>query len=584
MTRAVRSFRTVGEDVSLYSDVDVAIDDSIEVEGNTALDFFDWAMQVPEPKAGPLDFNKFPFQRELYANEWVDDRDGCVMKGTQLGVSAWIVRWLLFWADRGLTALYVQPKEKFLTEFSNMRIAPLLKSEYLASRVRQGDVNNALLRQIGAKGFFNLRGSQTKDALDAVDADVLGLDEYDTLEQQNIPDAEQRVTAPTSKGLIRRVGVPSTPGFGISAFYEKSDQRQWLVKCGSCNERQTIDFWKNVDIERELLVCAKCHKPLDTREGEWVAEFPDRDTRGYHLSKLLVPGLRLRTLIEQSTSRKPYTIQVFHNKGLGLPFAPVEGKLTQEAINAASRDFGMVSGYGGDNTVTMGVDVASVRNLHVRISEHLSERIKRQLWSGEVESFDDLAALMDRFNVNMACIDHLPEGRLARAFAALFPGRVYIVSYATETQKDVLTLDDDQRRVSVRRTEAHDGVIHLINAQRNLLAADRPGGPEGEYDTHLLSPTRYVDKDEELDKVSVYYRATGPDDYFQAEVYDLVAIECWWARVAIDASQREDYSTLDDHYEIERVDLTEASEDEGYNAGPDEGDWSGSALVDDDDL
>ena len=32
-------------------------------------------------------------------------------------------------------------------------------------------------------------------------------------------------------------------------------------------------------------------------------------------------------------------------------------------------------------------------------------------------SFDEVAALIDRYNVNFACVDHLPEGRLARGLA-----------------------------------------------------------------------------------------------------------------------------------------------------------------------
>ena len=47
-----------------------------------------WAALVPEPKTGALDFERFPFQRELYAQA-TDDRELVVMKGTQLGISTW---------------------------------------------------------------------------------------------------------------------------------------------------------------------------------------------------------------------------------------------------------------------------------------------------------------------------------------------------------------------------------------------------------------------------------------------------------------------------------------------------------------
>ena len=72
-------------------------------------DMSSWAALVPEPKTGALDFGRFPFQRELYAQA-TDDRELVVMKGTQLGISTWALRWILFHADvHGRTGLYVFP-------------------------------------------------------------------------------------------------------------------------------------------------------------------------------------------------------------------------------------------------------------------------------------------------------------------------------------------------------------------------------------------------------------------------------------------------------------------------------------------
>jgi hypothetical protein len=40
------------------------------------------------------------------------------------------------------------------------------------------------------------------------------------------------------------------------------------------------------------MVRRKCRRRLDVRAGEWVATYPDRDVRGYHLPKLVVPVRR----------------------------------------------------------------------------------------------------------------------------------------------------------------------------------------------------------------------------------------------------------------------------------------------------
>ena len=402
--------------------------------------------------------------------------------------------------------------------------------------------------------------------LDSADIDGIAFDEYDTLNQKNVPHAERRISSPLSRAIVRRVGVPSVPQWGISKKYDESDQRRWNVKCEACGEYQDIDFFKNVDQKRLIVVCRSCSKPLDVRKGEWVATFPDRTVPGYHVSRLLVPGTRhLKDIVDASKQKEPFKVQVFWNKDLGLPYATKEGRLSREALAAAqSRGGGYVQvpGYVGGNVVTMGVDVASTRSLHVRISEHLENRVKRALFIGEADSFDEVIALMYRYQVNMAAVDHLPEGRLARSFAERFPGQVYVVHFSPPMQADSVKVNDEDMTIGVKRTEAMDGVISVIRQQRNLLPLDLPD----EYVDHMLAPVRFLEEDE-LGKVVVGYRSTGPDDYFMAEVYDLVALEAWWIRQEVATVGRQEIVPLDSLLEFQRSTL-DSGQDE-YRPGPD---------------
>jgi hypothetical protein len=200
---------------------------------STQTSFYDWAIRVPEPKAGRLDFDSYPFQVELY-REAASDPEAVVQKATQVGVSAYLVRWVMYWADtKGLVALYVFPTRDHVYDFSDSRMKPAIEgSDYLRSRIAPGDVQNKGLKKIGL-GFVYFRGSETKRGLDSVDADVLALDEYDTLTQSNVGDAERRISG-SRTGLVRRVGVPSIGDYGISKEYGKSDKRRWFVKCEGC--------------------------------------------------------------------------------------------------------------------------------------------------------------------------------------------------------------------------------------------------------------------------------------------------------------------------------------------------------------
>lgn len=495
--------------------------------------FIEWALRVPEMR-GPLNFTRWPFQRELY-EQGFDDKQLVVMKATQLGVSAWLVRWALCWADmHGARVLYVFPRERQLLDFSDARIRPLILGDYLRTRVPAASVQNKALKSVGL-GLVYFRGSEAEAGLESIDADALALDEHDLLVQQHIPIAERRVGGQDSLGLIRRIGFPTISDHGIHREFKKTDQRRWFVRCEHCGDRQPITWAQNVDLERKIRVCRTCRKgPLDVACGEWVAEHPDRDIRGYHVTKLILPDENIvERLIEASEDRVEFKRQIFFNRDLGEPWEGLGARLTPAMIAAAQRQ-GLVqqTGYDGDNLVVMGVDVASVRALNVWISERFPDERGRVLHVATAESFDEVAKLMDRFSVHMAAIDHLPEGRLARAFANRFLGRVFIVHYAGEQQKDVMTVDQTQFRASVRRTEAIDAVQERIRSQREHLPMDLPTG----FVEGMCSNVRSVEQDD-VGRVKVLYRADGPDDWMQAGVYAIVARDCWWVQQQVQQSE-----------------------------------------------
>ena len=554
------------------------------------ISYVDWLRKVPEPKAGPLDMHRFPFQVGLYTEKILRAEEVVVRKATQVGVSAWLVRQLLYWTDvRGATSIYVFPNQKLMYDFSIGRVKLMIgKSPWLTGRI--GEVDSRGMRQVGA-GIMYFRGSEAVTDLESVDADVVGLDEYDRLAQINIPVVENRISGPNSLGLMRRVGVPIVPNTGISKLWNETDRRRWFVRCPGCGERQYLTWVRNVDQERLERICGGCKAPLapDTiREGEWVAEHPEADTPGFHINKLIVPDLRrsaLRKMVLRSQSSLPEDVQGFWNMDMGEGYAPAEGRLSDEALAAAvsaGEQHGSTAraeSYVGLNMVTMGVDVHSVRNLYVRVSEWIDTRRKRALMVKQIEDFDEIAELMVRFDVRMCCIDHLPEGRLARALALKFPGRVYLVAYATAQMQSLLDVAKEEPLIKVRRTESIDATLNMIREQRNLLPPDAPPM----YGEQLQAVVRIAERDH-LGRRAVNYVSMGPDDYLHAENFDLLAGEMMLARTMADDFRDSSLYPLEDRLEFERSGLWDErrSHDPGdpdkfdpgpediYETGPDE--------------
>jgi hypothetical protein len=484
----------------------------------------DWSEAFRVEEGEPLDFDAFPFQREIYA---VFDDRGIktvdVMKSGQCGISAAAVSLTLFvgemW-DRNV--LYVLPGAQDAYDFSDSRVKPAIEgSPYLTMRFG-GETANKGLRRIGHATLY-FRGSVSEKKALSIPADVLVLDEYDRLDQRNVPKFRKRLGSPKSLKLERRFSNPSLPEMGIHALYLETDQREWHVTC-ACDFEASIhyeaaDEVHYVDEERMLRVCGRCHAPLPRAAiagGRWVATKPRVKRLGYHISKLVVPDQEIDELVTEHHSTDEETLQAHYNFDLGLPYAPKGGSLSQETVLACRRNYQPPDSYHGTNWVTAGIDVGRV--LHVRISRWLEGARAAPLYIGEVQTFDDLDDLMERFSIGLAAIDSQPEEKSARDFAGRHTGRVVLVRWAGEGQAETLKFDEDERLLRPRRTWACDQTVAGFRSQLKLL----PKILHPRYLLQVTAPYRIMEQTMAGQKVARYISQRA-DHFFFAECYDLMA-------------------------------------------------------------
>ncbi len=484
-----------------------------------------WSKHFRVEEGEPLDFEMFPFQRELYdafgARELgtVD-----VMKSAQCGISAAAVSMALYAADLWrASVLYVLPTEDFAYQFSDTRVKPAIEdSAWLSHRVASTD--NKGLKRLG-EAFIYFTGSVSERRALSIPADVLVLDEYDRLHQGNIPKFRRRLNSPTSLRLERRFSNPSFPETGIHELYLASDQREWFVRCRKCRREGEITYdagdGHHVDEQRQLRVCGRCATPLGTeaiQAGRWVAAYPKAGRRGYHVSRLCVPTETISAVIEGHQAKAEEEVQAHYNFDLGLPYSPKGGSLSRDQIMANRRDWSLPDGYSGPDWVTAGVDVGSV--LHVRISRWLPSGKAVPLWLGEVDGFTDLAQLWDRYNVNFGLIDERPEERKAREFMEARRGRVLLCRWAGDEQRDPIVIDDDRGLLIARRTGSCDRLVVAVAEQRKLLPTNIPAA----YAKQMTAPHRVVETNTRGQKIARYVSERA-DHYFFAELYDLLARE-----------------------------------------------------------
>lgn len=518
----------------------------------TREDFGPYALRIPEPDVGPLSMERMPYQREIYM-ETGHLPNLVIDKGTQVGMSTMFVRWVL-WVGEELEAraIYVMPKQYIADDFSDDRVKRLMEQDALAARIPAGGTQNKRLKRIGRSGMIYFRGSESETALDNIPARALVLDEYDTLAQDNIPVVERRVGAQDDP-LIRRLGVPTLQAYGIDKLYHGTDMRRWLVRCEACGEWQRVT-WANVRSEevapgvyKAERVCVACERRIDVAKGEWVAEYPDRERRGYHIPRLIVPGADVGSMVAARNSDDEEARKAHYNRDLAEPYETPEQRLSASAIESCRRPgLNYAESYVGFNPVTMGIDQAWSRPLNVRISEHLSPTEKRVLAHLQVpveqpmagtetgadgvvdkSALRRLAELMHVFKVQMACIDHAPDGIFAKAFCAAFPGRAYRVAFNTKPQavhSIVIPKPNDLANtlVTVKRAEWLGITLDQFRFQRNLLPREQPLPTS--YEEQLRNAVK--EKREDQHKREYYeYVTTGDVDWLMSELYDAVATE-----------------------------------------------------------
>lgn len=524
----------------------------------------EYAVQIPEARHGPVDLSHFPFQIEpFYDDEVALVREAVYKKSTQVGASTGSWRWAIHRADQfGERVIYFFPTDKHVTDFNDQRIDPSIEaSPYLKGRIPRGRVHRKTLKQIGL-GDISLRGVQSKNSVQSVDADALVFDEYDECEPRRIAEAEQRLSGAKQAGReprLRRLGRPSVPGYGIDKEYDRSDQRRWEVECPKCGEQQPIDWAANVrwrtraggkaemrpghdesenpdDVTEAWRACRSCNASLEPPKGKeygpihagrWVPQSPGPGRIvGFWLQRLIVPRADLEQMVKNSRKTKPAEVETFFNADLGLAYATEDAFLTDLHLDRACNDPEAVEEnldeYRGWRAIVAGLDAASERHLNMRVSEITHEGRRRAIWIGQPANFEEAATLMERLRIGVLVVDSQPERRYARALAAQFPGRVFLCRYDEKPEADAIRYDPEKNLITVNRTEAIDA---MMDAYREGTATAIRREPAS-WREQMKSLKRRIEEDSKGRPVKRYVATSSQgDDYAHAETFEVVASE-----------------------------------------------------------
>lgn len=500
-------------------------------------------------KGEPLEYT----EQHGFQIDYVKDfsRRLCVIKSSQVGITTSSITKILYLAHiteprdwkrlfgrnkkSGINIIYTFPTANDVNDFSATRFRQMVQSSEMLVNLMGGKRGvDAVQRKKIGNSFVVFRGTQKESQAISQPADLIVNDELDFSSPNIIDLFDSRLTKSDLKWWWK-FSTPTIPNFGIDAEYKLSNQMRWLVRCPACSKEQEIKYPENVKVKKiggkrlAYWGCRRCDRELDRTHGWWVPRRPSRDYHGYYIPPTICSWIQP---LDIEDSRKRYrTEKQFQNFALGRAYATGEDVVTRELLLSRverGRSYNPIL----DRMVFMGVDQGDV--LHYTISRANANR-RETLEVGTKNSFQEIAALMNDWGVDLCVMDALPNKKSAQEFARAFYGRVLLSFYKEfDEEEDVKPMKNMKEAILVDRTNSLDASAASWRTGESVIVLDTfkyPMNPPWLDDPSSKEPfiqqmgalVRDEIENPKSGKMRAVWVATAPDHYRHADNYNYIA-------------------------------------------------------------
>ncbi len=263
-------------------------------------------------KGGIWDTNDAPYQREIM--DAISDssiRKVVVMSAAQIGkTDAFLLNTLGYYIHYDpCPVLLMQPTLSLAETFSKDRLMPMIRdTPVLRGRIsdKARTSGNTIFKKSFPGGRVTMTGANSPTELRSRPVRILLADEIDAYPATAGVDGDPLVLG--SKRLTTfwnrkevYVSTPTVKGASrIEIEYKNSTQEEWNVPCPCCGEFRPLT-WGQIEFERDddgevtrvSHACKGCGVISSEMEwkvqfvnGKYIAKYPDRKVRGFHLNSL----------------------------------------------------------------------------------------------------------------------------------------------------------------------------------------------------------------------------------------------------------------------------------------------------------
>lgn len=274
------------------------------------------------------------------------------MSGRQIGKTTVVIAarsTLLAWLQKRLRILYVLPLQEMAKRVSSFNVRPMIVESPLRNLMVDADCEqNVFVRSFrnGSVMMFSYAFTDC-DRIRGISADILNYDEIQDIDYSFLPIIGQTISASKAFKITRYTGTPKSFDNTIQALWEDTSQGEWCIRCG-------CGHWNHPSLEFDLLnmigpvsniakygtglICGKCGKPIDGRQGAWVHAHEDRlvEFLGRHIPQIIIPDRYTdeRAWVDiHNAARKDK--RTFYNEVLGVSCDVGFKLVTQDELKAA---------------------------------------------------------------------------------------------------------------------------------------------------------------------------------------------------------------------------------------------------------
>lgn len=236
--------------------------------------------------------------------------------------------------------LMVQPTVEMAKTFSKDRMTPMIRDtpvlKDLVKDSRTRDSGNTVMQKRFPGGHVTFVGANSPASLASRPIRIVLSDEVDRFpksageEGDPLKLAEKRTTTFWNRKHVR-VSTPTIKNHSkIEELYNLSSQERWNIPCPSCGEYQVYD-WERIKwgdgidgVVMECLSCGAIHlekewKSKNQLNGKWIAKYPERLHKGFHLNEMASPFKTWEEIVRDYLESKDNTekLKVWTNTSLG---------------------------------------------------------------------------------------------------------------------------------------------------------------------------------------------------------------------------------------------------------------------------